>query len=310
MTILFFMAISLAAFAAQAYPVSHLAYPKQTDPAIDSYFSSPHTAFLDPAVPSLNKLVIFLPGSFGTPSMYTQFQKVAAETGFHALGITYPNGSTIVDVCGGSSSDPNCYEKARDEIVFGRDTSPLFTVTQANGIENRLAKVLAYLNTGFPSEGWGRYLSPSGHPEWSKITCAGHSQGAGHCAYLGKRKLLDRVLLFSWVDFTYPFYSVASWISAPGLTPASSHFGFGHVRDQLIIWKSQAAAWVALGMDVFGPEKYAAEAKNGSHMIKTDVQVAEGVSKHSAPVSDGATPYDTNGVPSFKGVWQYMLLQP
>ena len=56
--------------------------------------------------------------------------------------------------------------------------------------------MLTYMHATYPNEGWGQYLV-GGAPNWSVITVAGHSQGAGHAGYMAKLHVLDRVAMFS-----------------------------------------------------------------------------------------------------------------
>jgi predicted esterase len=48
-----------------------------------------------------------------------------------------------------------------------------------------------------PFESWAQYLATPDSIDWSNIIVGGHSQGAGHAAYLAKFNSVNRVLLFS-----------------------------------------------------------------------------------------------------------------
>lgn len=78
-------------------------------------------------------------------------------------------------------------------MITGEDVSPLVSVNAANSITGRLVSLLTYLNSNFPTEGWGQYLT-NGQPRWDLITVAGHSQGGGHAGYLAKLVSLDRAV--------------------------------------------------------------------------------------------------------------------
>ena len=41
------------------------------------------------------------------------------------------------------------------EIIDGTDRTPKVTISRANSIENRVVKLLQYLDRAHPSEGWG-----------------------------------------------------------------------------------------------------------------------------------------------------------
>jgi hypothetical protein len=52
----------------------------------------------------------------------------------------------------------------RLEILDGTDRTPLVDVDRANSIENRLIKLLQYLDANRPGEGWGGFLDAAGQP--------------------------------------------------------------------------------------------------------------------------------------------------
>src|SRR2546426_11394185 len=58
--------------------------------------------------------------------------------------------------------------------VDGIDRSPIVQVNPANGIDNRLTKLLEYLAAQQPEEDWSRYLAHH-KPKWSQIAISGHS---------------------------------------------------------------------------------------------------------------------------------------
>jgi len=102
-------------------------------------------------------------------------QKEAARLGYHVIGLMYQNDVPVDSVCKGKP-DRDCSGNLRMEIIDGIDRSTLTVVTPANGIDNRLTKLLAYLAQQFPDEGWSRFLKDGG-PKWSQIAVAGQSQG-------------------------------------------------------------------------------------------------------------------------------------
>src|SRR3989454_8797409 len=64
-------------------------------------------------------------------------------------------------------SDPNCSGNLRLEVLTGADVSANVSVTPANSIDNRLAKLLGYLADQYPAEGWSRFMEDDGTPKWS-----------------------------------------------------------------------------------------------------------------------------------------------
>lgn len=109
--------------------------------------------------------------------------------------------------------------------MTGEDSSPLVVVDAGNSIRARLTALLTYLAATYPNEGWGQFVA-AGQPNWSLITVAGHSQGAGHAAYMAKLYSLDRAVMFSAPGDTGAAPgALAPWLSLPNVTAASRHRG-------------------------------------------------------------------------------------
>ena len=101
--------------------------------------------------------------------------------------------------------------------------SDKISVRPANSILNRLQKLLVYLVKQDPDGGWGEFVA-DGQPVWSRIVVAGHSQGAGHAAYLGKMFPVDKVLMFSGPqDYFDDLDKPAPWLARPSATPPSRY---------------------------------------------------------------------------------------
>jgi len=281
----------------------HSVAPLQTDPAISTAFE-PHIA-VAPAHAFVPRLVVFLPGTNGTPAAYSKILDVAGSAGAHAIGLMYPDTLAILQDCG---DDPACYFPIRLQKFDGVPRSPIDPVAPRDAILNRLVKLLAYLDGNFPSEGWGAFLS-GGAPVWSSIVLAGHSQGAGEAAAIGKVVTLARVAQFSGtVDAVMTARGTiapATWVSAPGATPASAHYGFDHTLDDF--YAKIIVDWSALGQDAFGPRMLVESSSppyGGSHELITSLGVGF---PHGSTAGDGATPLDANGAPLFAPVWRYVL---
>jgi hypothetical protein len=226
---------------AQGAPIVGTALaPTATDPAIDPQFGD-HWAIAKTATTGTGKLVVFLPGTGGQPKHYTALLHEAATLGHRALGLAYPNQPSLFELCG---EDANCYEFARHEIFDGQDRSPKVTIKPADCIQNRLIKALATLDKLRPGEGWGSFASGT-TPVWSKVIVAGHSQGAGHAAFIAKVNKVLRVGMFAGVvDATTK--GPAAWVNNLHATPTAAYFGFVHTQDPA--YARIAANWTALGM--------------------------------------------------------------
>jgi hypothetical protein len=261
-----------------------------------------------------NRLFVMLPGTGGIPRFYREVVRTGASRGYHAVGLTYPNDTAVGDLCA-PNPDPDCAGKARREILTGTDLSPVVSVNRDGSIIGRLEDLIRYLDRTFPSEGWGRLLA-SGQLDWSRITVAGHSQGAGHAAYLGKLFSLDRLVMFSGpADVGLTPTTPATWLSLPNVTPASRQFGFTHTGDELVPLALVSQNWTLLGLSEFGPNTTvdgASPPYGLSRRLVTSAAPSPGAAtitpqpRHSSPVVDAVTPLDAQGAPLYRPVWIYL----
>lgn len=217
--------------------------PSVTDANITTYTDATqqevHICYTNTSVVPRNELLIFLPGSGGKPNGNDYFDQLAANLGYHVIGLMYPNSPSIGSLCD-TNTDPDCYLKTRLEIIDGIDRTTLVNVNVANSIENRIIKCIKYLNTNYPSQNWGQYLDANDGIVWSKIAFAGHSQGGGHAALIAKYHQVARVLCFASPKDNYrtptaanPQYLgvIAPWINQDNLTPSEKYFTFTHSVD-------------------------------------------------------------------------------
>lgn len=202
--------------------------PAQTDPAIVTVHG-PHIAVYDPQAASGHRLFLFLSGTNGKASGSLQMDSVFASWGFHAISLDYED--NVIAVSCAQSLDSTAFGRYRRAIVTGAAVSSKVKVDPANSILNRFTKLLAYLVKHDPSGGWGEYFS-HGEPVWSRIIVAGHSQGAGHAAYIGKMFRVDRVLMFSGPqDYMDNLHRPAPWQAQKSATPPSRFFAFLNLKD-------------------------------------------------------------------------------
>ncbi|MEN0045710.1 MAG: hypothetical protein AAF806_01490 [Bacteroidota bacterium] len=282
--------------------------PSTTDPNITT-IDSAHYIYI-PEGTAQNLLFVFLPGTGAAPENYQLISEEAANLGLHVVNLSYqndisPNGPFQCFF----SSDITCHGRFRAEIFDGIDRSNLVNVTPANSTQNRLLKILQYLDQNFPTEGWGQYLS-NGEIVWSKIKLGGHSQGGNHAGYIGKIVELERSLMFASNDWLPVLGRTAAWMSADGLTPPTRYFSFAHRRDEIFPYGLMVNSWSDLGMNIFGNP---VEVENSSspyeqtRTLNSDISVPG--RNHSAIISDEPTPF-TNGDPTYAPVWRYMLNKP
>lgn len=195
----------------------------------------------------LKKLLLFIGGSYSIPKNYNLICDHAASIGLDVISLSYPNSVATASL--GTSSDALIFDSYRDEICFGNPVSNVVSVDILNSIETRATKLLLYLRNAYPSQDWGQYLTSSNTLQWSSIILSGHSQGSGHACYLGKKKSVDRVVMFSGPnDYSIYYSTPANWLSQPGLTPLTSYFSLLHTQDEIVAFNYQVANLKALGL--------------------------------------------------------------
>jgi hypothetical protein len=168
---------------------------------------------LTPASGANGKLVLFLNGTGAHPSdsiadPTKNFYNAATADGYQVLALSYHSLETVADQC---SCVDSCYFPSRETLTRGVVQSGAAADLQADGgirvdegIAGRAALALRWLVTHDPTHGWSSYLTaadPGAAPEtqidWTKIVVAGHSQGGGHAAAVGKLFPVARVVQLS-----------------------------------------------------------------------------------------------------------------
>jgi hypothetical protein len=314
MKILRFIVLSfLLAFGGQticAQRQSIFVAPQTTDPNITTNLNN-HYVSVNRGVAQKNQLFVFFPGTGGVAFNYLQVNNTAADLGFHAVNLTYPNDEAVNSLCGGANADLDCYGKVRLEIKDGVDRSNLVSVTRANSIENRLIKLLIYLRNTAPNQDWGQFLLNDNSLNWSKIVVAGHSQGGGHAGIIGRYHSVVRVVMFAAMDFNAATNSPANWIALPNSTPNATapdkFFGFSHQRDEMVNYTLLSTRiWTAFGMNNFGAivnVDSATPPYSSTHSLTSNLECAN---FHGCIAADARLVYQ-NGVPVYKPVWEYLL---
>jgi len=159
-----------------------------------------HYLLLPPTITNEGKLLVFLCGGDGHAEPCQNVFPVAAELGYHVIGLTYPND---LDSCKGLSANDSldCFGEVMNETVTGVNHSSYtnFSDHGQDSIVNRLVNVLKWVrNKQNPGDGWERYLTNDGEPDWTKIHLAGFSNGSSHASFMGTQfQEIGRVALFS-----------------------------------------------------------------------------------------------------------------
>ena len=302
--------------ATQAAPAESgeiLVVPSQTDPAIKT-FDFPHCIYLNRApAADRHQLLLWIPGTQppGTenkgPGAAGRFCEMAAGFGYRAIVLRYPNDESAAVVR--QDSDPAAFEKFRMAIIAG-GSSRHITVSRADSIENRLLKLLLYLQQNRPAEEWGQFLTSEGGIRWEAFVLAGQSQGGGHAALLAMQHPVARVVCFgSPKDYSLASGRPAAWLSAKSATPATRFFALNHQQDSQGCTPAQQLENLrALKLDALGgPVNVDKETPpyRHSHILTTNYPGGKLTSKEAH--TTGISPRNEA---VFGKVWAYMLTEP
>lgn len=187
------------AFRAKAWASPSLALPPHLDP--------------DPATPEdiatapSGALVLFLPGTGTPPAAVGALLQAAADMGHHVLGLSYaalPIAVSQLDLwCTRPGADAaKCNVQLHENVLFGREApdGDAPWTDETGGVWPVLPEesVAALAASALRGLGWTQYLRPDNQTvAWEHVVVAGHSQGAGHAAYLSVARPVRAAVLFS-----------------------------------------------------------------------------------------------------------------
>jgi hypothetical protein len=270
--------------------------PEQTDAAIETVHG-PHLAVYDPQVASNHRLFVFLVGTGAKAESSLTIDSAFAGWGYRVISLDYEN--TVLAASCVHSTDIACFDDYREAIVTGAPVSAKISVNRANSILNRLQKLLVYLVQHDPEGAWGEFVV-DGQPDWSRIVIAGHSQGSGHAAYIGKMFRVDRVLMFSGPqDYLDGFDKPAPWQARAGATPPSRYFAFLNENDPFNVHHQIANCAALMGLK--NPEPMTIDA--GKEIQGNQIQ-----GDHQILINDLTQgPHGSTLRPQFENVWKYMV---
>jgi hypothetical protein len=153
---------------------------------------------------------------------------------------------------------------------------------------------LAYLIKQDPEAGWDEFVA-DGQPVWSRIVIAGHSQGSGHAAYIGKMYAVDRVLMFSGPqDYLDDLDEPAPWQTRQSATPPSRFFAFLNLKDPFNEHHQIANCIVLMGLS-----------KPDTAMVQPG-EIIHGNYQILINDIDTKQPHGSTLFPVFENVWKYM----
>ena len=212
--------------------------------------------------------------------------------------ISYPNNVPAAPL--GSCSDKFVFDNYRDEICFGNPVSDEIDVNILNSINTRTIKLLEYLHTEYPDQNRNQYLTSSNSLQWDKIIVSGHSQGSGHACYLGKRNLVERVVMFSGPNDYSTFYNKpANWISQIGDTPLNKQFSLLHTQDQIVSFSNQVEILRGLGIIT------STETHTKVDNLTTTYSNSNSLSLNISAISNHNSTIGSSSI--LTEIWEYML---
>ncbi len=291
-----------------------------------------HSLVLPPAgLPLREELFVWLPGSGYQPRDFTWMMNIAAAAGYRGVSFAYRNEVSVNSECG-VRGDPecddsvnfDCEEQVRTEIVYGDSVydSPCVTVSRADSIENRLIRLLQYLDAQHPTDGYGAYLDGGDAVAWEKIVIAGWSQGGGHAGLIARDHRVARALFISKgagaVDQDGDgLPEPALWADDPRATPPEREFGSTHEDETA--WEYSPQVFETFGMtgfgdyvDVDGFTDYPADYANYrcTHLISTAAAAPATCptnDAHPRMAADDCLSLDGAGVPILAPAYYYFL---
>jgi hypothetical protein len=306
--------------------------PSATDPALDVDLLSPNLAYA-PTVAPVGRLAVIFAGTGAGTSNFGELTATLRTRGFHVVVLRYSNSLGTLSACPDSVAltQPECPRAFRSEVTFGAGVpdptgasydQAVASVDKASSVVNRLSKLLDYLRLIAPSAGWEQFQQRSGADcdvvdttydvcaiDWSSVSAAGHSQGAGVALYLAKFFPLKRVAMLSGpVDaHVLPDGTLvpATWLTdGPLAVPTSSVWTLLHTADpQIARMRTVADAIGVPGTEV--AVSAASTPPPGSNRLITSLTPAcfwDSAQHHNSTAIDACTP---DG--AYTEVWATML---
>ena len=163
---------------------------------------------LSPAsISESTRLVVFLSGTGASPRKYKRLLRSAQSAGNFVIGLSYLSQPFPVSQsntwCVQKSilNSTNCNKELHEHVLFGDSSLEVkggsynvWNVGTEYSVCALLGKVLHTLEWGNKFLKYGNGGEESYIIDWNKIVISGHSQGAGHAAYLSFKKNIPAVL--------------------------------------------------------------------------------------------------------------------
>ncbi len=297
----------------------------QANAAVTFEPSTYNYAYVTNTVTRLNKLFVFLPGSNTAPAAYLDILQTASNLGYNALGLNYVNDVTGIPAsCSTSGQGDVCVGLTEEEMFYGGSYATFLTaIDTQDGIRRRLIDALTYLNTTYPTDGWGQFLQSPDSVVWTSVCISGHSMGSAIASHIAYWYLVNRGAFFATGGDPYGT-AVAVWMDSASATPASRKYAFTHMQDERYWLQAPLdqnytpMIWDTLGLFAFGSYQDVDTLSTnfyGGHTFTSDTAITSGntLIYHDCVIEDAYTPLTTSGTPSFLALWHTCLpirLQP
>lgn len=184
------------------------------------YNNDEHHMVIGSPITSKSKLIVYLPGTTDWPGLSSCLIQSAAASNRTTIGLTYgylSRGDSFRNTRCESEPDlgsqVTCLTEQHNDAIYGGTYGADRTYNGAefwkavdplDSIKGRLGLLLAKLDADYPDEKWDRFYKESkdGYPslpyvKLNKIVFVGHSQGAGHAAYLAQTKKIAGAAMIS-----------------------------------------------------------------------------------------------------------------
>lgn len=227
--------------------------PSVADPGLKTEFDQPNL-IVAPIGQVRKELVLFMPGTHGTPKGDSVIIDAIASFGFRGVGLMYNDAPTGEALCRAQDS-PGCLGRFREERVEGDAPDALEQNTRQEAIVHRLAALLKYEQKTHPGDGWSAYLAGD-QPNWKNIIVSGHSLGSGMAAYIAQHHEVARAVLFSGPSDGVGLHPgittqelsthLSSWLSEPSKTPPGRWYAAYH--DKELVARLSPLVYQALGV--------------------------------------------------------------
>lgn len=288
-----------------------------------------------------DRIMIYLPGTTDRPELSSCLLKSISESrniptvglsyAYLSSGDSFRNGKckALFDDGGTIDDQVNCLTEQHKDAIDGGDfgathskaASPDVSfwdeVKPNNSITARLGYLMKYLDTQHPEQGYKKfYDEPTDSlypvPKWQKFVVMGHSQGAGHAAYLAQTRKISGAIMVSgpqdecidcdegtdfWIDGSYPTKRFTAFASAD--EPL-----VGVMKDN---WSRMTTRWTKDPIDIgfsLKADKSACEAP-----ILTSIKYANtstcGGKEHCSTAIDDSVPFIEQTDGSVKTLYSY-----